>query len=496
MRSTTPRSVRGETERPRGVRALLCLTASTLAIGAWAPAAAAAEAAVADDNSVSEVVVTARRREESLLEIPVAVSVTSGDTLRTRDITTAPDLIKLTPGLTAQLGANQSRRTSRFAIRGQGGNPGVGVVTYFAEVPEIGTQFFDLENVQVLKGPVGTLFGRVTTGGAILFTPKMPGKDMEGFIDAKVGQYGRRDVEFAIGGELAEDLVAVRLSGQVLKSHGFTRNLYDGGRLDGKDGQSFRAVVKLTPTSSITNTTIGLLDYVQDPGRSGPMTLVRQFNAGNASLNAGNTQHIAPSIAALNGIACPANICPTWLAFAQQNVAAQAARSVYVVNENNVNYPRPNQRQVGLINTTVFDLTENIRLKNIASYQKTTDTGPMSQAIDSSPLPMLEQVSLARPGARGLTEELQLQATCSTTAWSSPAADSTKRPGRPTTRAAAPFSGAATPGKPCPRRSARRPARGPTPAPTASSIATSARAARSEKPATTTRRCSARRPST
>src|SRR3546814_1874522 len=94
-----------------------------------------------------------------------------------------------------------SRRTSRFAIRGQGG--GTGVVTYFADVPSFGLEsnFFDLDNVQVIKGPVGTLFGRVTTGGAVLFSPTGPGDEFEGFVDLKVGEHGRRDVEFAVRSE-------------------------------------------------------------------------------------------------------------------------------------------------------------------------------------------------------------------------------------------------------------------------------------------------------
>lgn len=376
----------------------------------WAQATPPADAEqVAETDDPTAIIVTAQRREESILETPIAVSVASGELLRQKDVSTAPDLIKVTPGLTAQLGANQSRRTSRFAIRGQGTTGLAGVSSYFAEVPDIGTPFYDLQNVQVLKGPVGTLFGRVTTGGAILFTPQMPGNEFEGYGNLKVGEYGRRDVEFGVTAPIVQDLLTVRFAGQFLKSSGFSRNLYDNSRQDGRDGQSYRAIVKFTPADFITNTTIFVADYINDPTRSGVATIARQFNAGNAAVNRGNTQRIAPIIAQLGGISCPGNICPTWLAYAQAQVTAAAGRSHYLVNENNVSYGNPDSRQLGLINTTVFDLGSDFSIKNIFSRQRTKGQGPTSVNIDGLGLPMLEQINATRGPSDGLTEELQLQ---------------------------------------------------------------------------------------
>src|SRR3546814_15266814 len=64
-------------------------------------------------------------------------------------------------------------------------------------------------------------------------------------------------VEFAVGGPLIDNVPGLRVSGQILKSDGFSSNRYDGGRLDGRDGQSFRAILEFTPTEGITNTMIG-----------------------------------------------------------------------------------------------------------------------------------------------------------------------------------------------------------------------------------------------
>ncbi|MEZ5707956.1 MAG: TonB-dependent receptor [Blastomonas sp.] len=394
---------------------------TAVALGALAAAPAHAQTGQAEQEAADEngdndgmIIVTARRRDESIIETPVAVSVASGEELLKNDVTVAPDLTKMTPGLTAQMGASSglglSRRTSRFAIRGQGG--GTGVVTYFADVPSFGagTTFYDLENVQVIKGPVGTLFGRVTTGGAVLFSPRKPTDEFEGYVDLKIGEYGRRDIEFAVGGPLIDDVLNFRVAGQMLKSNGFTRNRYDGSRQDGRDGQSFRAILEFTPTDRITNTTIASIEFLDDPSRAGIATQIRPLSLGNAAVEAGNLQRIAPIIAQINGIACPGGTCPTWFDAVSQSIASQQNRSVYDSNENHVSVGSINRRDIGVINTTVFEVSDTVTLKNIFSYQTGKQTGPAGQAVDATPLPMLELISLANPGAKSLTEELQVQA--------------------------------------------------------------------------------------
>ncbi|MCK9543250.1 MAG: TonB-dependent receptor [Novosphingobium sp.] len=396
---------------------------AAVSLAAFAPQTAMAQESASDDQDSQLIVVTAQRREQSIIETPIAVSIASGEQLRNNDVTVASDLTKMTPGLTAQIGASSgvglSRRTSRFAIRGQGG--GTGVVNYFADVPGFGSglTFYDLENVQVIKGPVGTLFGRVTTGGAVLFAPNKPSDEFEGYVNLKIGQYGRRDVEFAVGGPLIDDVLALRVAGQTLKSNGFARNRYDGGRMDGRDGQSFRAILEFTPTDRITNTTIAALDNIEDPVRSGIATVAREFGATVAfpppynvlgTIERGNLQRIAPTLAQLNGISCPGGVCPTWYDLAVDFVADQQGRSVYDVNENNVTFPSINRRDWGVINTTVFEVSDAITLKNIFSYQNGKDKGSHAQNVDGMSLPMLEVIGLANPGARALTEELQVQA--------------------------------------------------------------------------------------
>src|SRR3546814_18554180 len=119
--------------------------------------------------------------------------------LREKSISTPYDLVSATPGIAATTGSSQ-RNDVLYFIRGQGATFGSSpsVVTYFADVPQqtnsasggSNITFYDLESVQVLKGPQGTLFGRSKTGGAVLFTPKTPTAEFDGFStkERRIGQ--------------------------------------------------------------------------------------------------------------------------------------------------------------------------------------------------------------------------------------------------------------------------------------------------------------------
>src|SRR5262249_29593889 len=137
-------------------------------------------------TELAEIVVTARRTEERLQDVPISIAVFNQEQLANRNVTNAVDLATYTPSLSVN--NNYGNENASFAIRGfvqdAGTPPSVG--TYFGDVvaprgPTQGTaagdglgpgSFFDLQNVQILKGPQGTLFGRNTTGGAIVLVPQ------------------------------------------------------------------------------------------------------------------------------------------------------------------------------------------------------------------------------------------------------------------------------------------------------------------------------------
>src|SRR5580700_10229632 len=152
------------------------------------PASQPAASPFAPNGAIEEVVVTARRRAEDVQKVPAAVTAIPGEELRKTSTKSALDLQNLAPSLSvaANLG---SRDSDVFTIRGQtqpfgGADPGV--QPYFAEVPFNPSgpgSYFDLDSIQVLNGPQGTLFGRNTTGGAVLFEPKKPEDGFGGYVD-------------------------------------------------------------------------------------------------------------------------------------------------------------------------------------------------------------------------------------------------------------------------------------------------------------------------
>lgn len=259
--------------------------ASLLALaGAFAamPSVAFAQAAE-EEISDGDIVVTARRREESLQEVPLAVTAFTAETLREKNITNQDDLVAHTPSL--QIRSNGAQRTDGgFFLRGQGSTFGTqpGVVVYTNEVPDFrvpnfgnNTQFYDLENIQVLKGPQGTLFGRSTTGGAVLLTTKKPTNEFEGFLEAKAGNYKYFELTGAINVPIIQDKVALRVAGNLIRREGFTVSRNTGQDLDDKNRESFRISLLITPVDEFENYTIFRSEKVNE---SGSGIILEDFN--------------------------------------------------------------------------------------------------------------------------------------------------------------------------------------------------------------------------
>ncbi|MDB5452954.1 MAG: hypothetical protein JWO33_1532, partial [Caulobacteraceae bacterium] len=192
------------------------VAASAYLQGGLAHAQTARPAAPVAD--VGEVVVTARRREESLQSVPLSVTALSQDSLKAAGIVSATDLTFHVPGINLTTMASSSN--TNFSIRGQtraavgAGLPAV--VVYFNDVPEQanGSVFnpFDVQSVQVLKGPQGTLFGRNTIGGAILINTQPAGYEFGGYAQVTGGDYNRFDKEGAVNIPIVQDHLALRLA--------------------------------------------------------------------------------------------------------------------------------------------------------------------------------------------------------------------------------------------------------------------------------------------
>ena len=241
---------------------LLCSTAA-IAQGVSSPPPTAS----ASDNNAGKsliddnIVVTARRREERLQDVPAAVTVVGAAQIQAQSITRVNDVARSVAGL--QLTPSTlGNSLPLFTIRSQRqadailtNDPSVSV--YFADVVQarphgINGSMFDIAAVQVLKGPQGTLFGRNSTGGAILITPQAPTTKFEGYVQGALGNYDLRRFEAVVNAPLT-DTLQVRLGGQITRRDGYVRALTTGGRIDNERTESWRASVRWRPTAGLTN---------------------------------------------------------------------------------------------------------------------------------------------------------------------------------------------------------------------------------------------------
>lgn len=211
----------------------LCVGVSLVAMTGWA-GGAEAQTAGAGNNSYADIIVTANKREQSLSDVGLSITAETGDTLIQRGITSPTDLGKIVPGLTVQ---PSPFNTPVYTLRGIGfyettlsAAPTVAVYTDEVALPFSAPSrgaAFDIERVEVLKGPQGTLFGQNTTGGAINYIVAKPTNELDAGATASFGRFSTYDVQGYVSGPMSDTLkarVAVRTiqSGTWQKS--FTRS--------------------------------------------------------------------------------------------------------------------------------------------------------------------------------------------------------------------------------------------------------------------------------
>lgn len=346
------------------------------------------------DGALEEVVVTARRREERLQAIPVSVTAFDAAQLTERNITSSQDLGLYVPSLVLN---NNAGVAPGFVLRGQGLTLGAGpgVVAYFAEVPFPSGQnatgafqggtgpgtFYDLENLQVLKGPQGTLFGRNTTGGAILFTPLKPRNDYDGYLRLTFGDYNWREEEGAINLPIVPDKLLLRVAADISMRDGYTRDVgpYFAGRdYDNRDFWAFRGSAVFRPTDDFENYTILTSLYRHETGTGGSLIAVK------------------PGGLAVRAFPAIADYLPIQQALGPRETALSSAQI-------------DKQWTYGVIDIARYDLSDDLALKNIAGYMvEKNETGIID--VDNSPFPI--QDTFAPKGWAGAGEqysdELQL----------------------------------------------------------------------------------------
>ena len=182
-------------------------------------------------TALEEVVVTAERRAMALQDTPISIVALSTETLERKNVEDLFDVARFTPNLSIQGGRGSGNNTPTFAVRGISGGGGatsergVGLYIDGIYVPRTsGAVFkvFDIERIEVLRGPQGTLFGRNSTGGAVRIVTKQPGPDFESYVRGTAGNFDRRDISGMVNIPVS-DSVAVRAQGAYLHQDGYVR---------------------------------------------------------------------------------------------------------------------------------------------------------------------------------------------------------------------------------------------------------------------------------
>ena len=199
-----------------------------------ASGAHAQSATAADESGIQDIIVTAQKRSQVLQDVPVAVSALAGDELESRGVSETSDLQGFVPSL--QITTPYGRTQPNFSLRGVSvanefsSSTASPVGIYVDEVYQSfrashGQQLYDLERVEVLRGPQGTLYGRNTTGGAISFFSNKPKlKGTEGHLTVGYGNYDTKTLEGAIEATLIPDELGIRFAGTYAKGDGWQYN--------------------------------------------------------------------------------------------------------------------------------------------------------------------------------------------------------------------------------------------------------------------------------
>jgi outer membrane receptor protein involved in Fe transport len=229
--------------------------ASVLAMSLLAPAAVAQEEE--STRTLATVTVTTQKTEQSIQDVPIAVSAFDEDAINRLQLTGGADLVKAVPNVSFTKG---NFTGANFKIRGigndavaQSSDNGVGI--HQNDVP-LGASFlleqeyFDIERVEVLRGPQGTLYGRNATGGVVnIITAKPVFEEFQANLAVTAGNYNTQKVQGMINLPMGEK-VALRVAGALTKRDGYVTNTVTGNDIDGRDVKSIRATLGFEPTSN------------------------------------------------------------------------------------------------------------------------------------------------------------------------------------------------------------------------------------------------------
>ncbi|MBT7449839.1 MAG: TonB-dependent receptor, partial [Rhodospirillaceae bacterium] len=242
-------------------RSTLLATVAAAALTAGVPTLAVAQSG---DLVLEEIVVTALKRSQSLQDVPAAITAITGDMLDDMAIDDIQDLYVQTPGLAFSRAGGEGQ----IYIRGVGSSAfgvtndpssAINLDGVYLTLANMGlTQFLDVDRIEVLRGPQGTLYGRNATAGAINIISRAPTDEVEGYATASYGNWNRREIEAAVGGPIS-DGVRARIAAKYLNDDGYTKDLEPGGSddIDDQELAAIRATFEFDLSENATLKIIG-----------------------------------------------------------------------------------------------------------------------------------------------------------------------------------------------------------------------------------------------
>ena len=367
---------------------MIALAVASVSTTAMAQDAAvdAQSQAVEDEGGLNDIVVTATKRSENLQDVPVAVSAISAETLANQGVFETSDLSNSMPNL--QVSSPYGDTQPNFSVRGVGvgtefnANAASPIGVYVDEVYQAfrashGQQLYDLEQVEVVRGPQGTLFGRNTTGGAINFITRKPELEgTNGYVTVGYGNYDRRNLQAAIEFTPVEGVVGLRVAGTYVDSDPYVRNRLAAGRNTsaaggasnlnlntgrdpgGAESYGIRATLLIQPSDSFDITLKGYAARsrggTETPiptGQSQTSDLIN-YQSPNFLLG-GLFQALGPAPAGAGLL--PANYSQSGRGLGLREIEADTVGTALT-------------RAEGVVLTINADLTDNLRLTSISGY--------------------------------------------------------------------------------------------------------------------------------
>jgi iron complex outermembrane receptor protein len=266
-----------------GVRLSLIAAACAAALS---PLQAQQQPAGANAGGLEEVVVSARRREENVQDVPISIVALSAESLELRGVQQLSDLGLQVPNIVLMGGGATGETSGNFHMRGI-----PGIATYVDGVWQssdaglMTMNVVEVERVEVLRGPQGTLFGKNSTGGAIQYVTKLPAQEFGAKIELTGGEYDRRDVVASVDVPLSDNLAA-KITGAQLYRDGFVTSTTTGRKFGDIDDRLFRGDFLWTPSEDVT---FRFIAESSDLDRNGSARTLEEIRLTNARPRAYNS---------------------------------------------------------------------------------------------------------------------------------------------------------------------------------------------------------------